>query len=303
LRSYKIQVRPIREEIGHVKLANLTRSGVEELKTDLLKAHSHSKAKNAIAALKALLKHAQKIGAVAQNVARDVDFLDNKRHRVQIKSGVNMPTPEDVRAMLRHCEGLGDSKTARRWRPLFVTAVFTSMRASELRGLRWHDVDLEAKEITVRQRADRWNEIGAPKSKAGKRRIPLSPMVVNTLREWKVACPPSALDLVFPTNVGTVLRLTNIESQFWHPMQRACGLVDGKGKPRYGFHTLRHFFASWCIDQGFPWKRLQAIMGHSTITMTIDTYGHLLGTDGDQDLMAAGEAALLREPAKNVANL
>ena len=89
-----------------------------------------------------------------------------------------------------------------RWRPLLLTAIFTGLRASELRGLRWADVDLKLGELHVRQRADRYNAIGRPKSAAGERTIPLAPMLVNTLREWKLACPKSELDLAFPTASG-----------------------------------------------------------------------------------------------------
>ena len=59
------------------------------------------------------------------------------------------------------------SKAEGRWRPLFVTAIFTGMRASELRGLIWDDVDFGRNVIHVRQRADDWGVIGAPKSAAG----------------------------------------------------------------------------------------------------------------------------------------
>ena len=76
-----------------------------------------------------------------------------------------------------------------RWRPLILTAIFTGLRASELRGLRWADVDFERGELHVRQRADCFNAIGRPKSESGERTVPLPPMLVNTLREHRLACP------------------------------------------------------------------------------------------------------------------
>jgi hypothetical protein len=77
------------------------------------------------------------------------------------------------------------------------------MRASELRGLNWSNVDLDAGVIHVRQRADAWRRSGPPKSKAGKRDIPLAPIVINTLRDWKSGCPKGDLDLVFPIRLAT----------------------------------------------------------------------------------------------------
>ena len=74
-------------------------------------------------------------------------------------------------------------------RPLLLTAIFTGLRASELRGLRWEDVDLKVGELHVRQRANSFNAIGRPKSEAGERTVPLPPMLVNVLRELRLAGP------------------------------------------------------------------------------------------------------------------
>lgn len=94
-----------------------------------------------------------------------------------------------------------------RWRPFLVTALFTGMRASELRGLNWSNVDLDKGIIHVRQRADAWGTIGKPKSKAGNRDIPLVPMVINTLREWRAICPP-ALWISYSPMVAGMSRTT-----------------------------------------------------------------------------------------------
>ena len=182
-----------------------------------------------------------------------------------------------------------------------MTAVFTGLRASELRGLTWDGVDLENdEELTVRQRADRWNEIGSPKSAAGKRTVPLVEMVVNALREWRLACPKGRADLVFPNSAGNVESLLNIHRRGLGPLQYAAGITNvamireqqpelseraaaalARRHPKYGLHSLRHFFASWAIQQGFSAKRIQALMGHSSIQVTFDTYGHLLPNPAD----------------------
>ena len=137
--------------------------------------------------------------------------------------------------------------------------------------------------------------MGPPKSEAGERTIPLTPMVVNALREWRLACPKGALDLVFPNGRGKVEPLSNLANRQWYPLLRKAGIVDAEGKAKYGSHTMRHFFASWMIEAGTPIKRLQAMLGHSTMSMTIDVYGHLLpDPEGDLERLAAAEQALLR---------
>jgi integrase len=77
------------------------------------------------------------------------------------------------------------------------------------------------------------------------------------------------------------------------------GEIDGEGDPilraRYGFHTLRHFFASWLLDQGFSLKKAQGMLGHATMAMTADTYGHLLpDLENDAAKMEAGALALVQ---------
>ena len=172
------------------------------------------------------------------------------------------------------------------------------MRASELRGLRWEDVDFENKVIHVRQRANLWGEIGVPKSKAGQRAIPMSPMVVSALKEWRLGCPRDAEGrswLVFPNGVGKVESHANIANRGFYALQTATGIVGTDGKAKYGLHALRHFFASWAIERGFSPKRVQALLGHSSIQMTFDVYGHLFPSlEDDHAKFAAGEFALGR---------
>jgi integrase len=188
--------------------------------------------------------------------------------------------------MLTHAKG--------RWRPLVVTATFTGLRASELRGLRWSDVDLEKAVLHVRQRADRWNTIGSPKSASGKRTVPLAPLVTNTLREWKLACPKGELNLVFPSSTGKVDSPPNMHRRGLGALQVEAGICKDAMHPKYGLHALRHAAASLFIEQGFSPKRVQSMMGHSSIQVTFDVYGHLFpAAEEDQAAMRQLQARLI----------
>ena len=174
------------------------------------------------------------------------------------------------------------------WRPLILTAIFTGLRASELRGLTWDRVDLDRRIIEVRQRADFRNVMGNPKSRSGRRDVPLSPLVVNTLKQWKLACPRSEDGLVFPTKDGGVVRHSRMH-RVWHELLVALDLSG------YRFHDLRHAAASLLIDQGLSPKKVCSIMGHGSIKITYDLYGHLWDTaEDDQKAMEQIEARLLR---------
>jgi integrase len=287
LRQYRnhvvLHINPL---IGGEKLARLSSPMIESFRDTLLRKCSRAMARKVLASLKSVLGEAQRRGLAAQNAASPVRVDLNRREKGKLRVGRDLPSKEEAQSILAHAEG--------RWRPLFVTAIFTGMRSSELRGLTWDDVDLERKVIHVRQRADNWGIMGAPKSAAGHREIPMAPLVANTLREWRLACPKGALNLVFPNGNGRVENHANIANRGFYALQTAAGIVDGEGGPKYGMHALRHFFASWAIEQGFSPKRVQALLGHSSIQMTFDVYGHLFPSlEDDHAKFAAGELAIV----------
>jgi integrase len=175
--------------------------------------------------------------------------------------------------------------------------------------LPWPLVDLGARVVRVRQRADYAGRIGPPKSKAGNRDVPMTPTVHRLLQELFLAQGRPADGLVFATATGTAINRANIVQRFYDPLQVRLGIADpkrdGNGKPvtddegkpimdaRYGLHALRHAAASLFIEQGMNPKQIQTIMGHHSITLTMDTYGKLFpAPDGDQAAMAKVEALL-----------
>jgi len=259
--------------IGQHRLSKLTTPGVEAFRDDLLTALSRVQARKVLVSLKSLLRDACRRGNIAQNVALAVKIAASGRDKVRLKAGVDIPTPEEIKRIIHAASG--------RVRPFLLTAVFTGLRSSELRGLRWVDIDLDKRELHVTQRADRYNQIGKPKSKAGNRTIPLGAFVTNTLREWKLICPKGDLGLVFPNTAGRIWDYADV-TRCLAPTVIKAGVVNAKGEAKYtGLHSLRHFYASWCINAkdagglGLPIKEVQHRLGHSSIVMTSDTYGHL----------------------------
>ena len=293
LAQYRQQAKHITARIGNYKLAALSAPRVNQFRDDLLGSVSRPMARKVLSSLKSLLRDAQRRGNVAQNVALGVKRIDaDKRAEGRLKIGVDIPTADEIKALI--------AAIPDHWRPVLLTAIFTGLRSSELRGLRWQDVDLKSGDLHVKQRADRYNAIGKPKSKAGHRTVPLGPLVLNVLREWKLKCPRGEQGLVFPTAKGSIARHNNIVRAFKAAV-RAAELTDSNNNLKYtGLHALRHFYASWCINpldrggQGLPPKVVQDRLGHSSIVMTMDTYGHLFppGDDADKRL-AEAERALL----------
>ena len=120
-------------------------------------------------------------------------------------------------------------------------------------------------------------------------------MAINALGQWKLQCAAGELGLVLPNNAGRVDSLPNIQRRVWRPLQIKCGLLDAAGEPRYRFHSLRHAAASLFIAHlGWTPKRVQEVMGHASITMTFDRYGHMFSDpEGDKEAMKKLEAAIV----------
>lgn len=276
----------IKPKLGALKLTALTKPLVQDFRLELLQTKSRAMAAKVLRALSAILSNAMEIGAINQNVAATVKVGKLKREAEKIV----VPDRADLKAMIN---AAGDTE-----RPLILTAITTGLRSSELRGLRWQDIDLLAGTITVRQRADQWGQIGPPKSEAGKRTIPVPPELVSELKAWKLRSPLSSLGLAFSSSTGTPLRHNNMLRRMFFPLQVRAGLgvpkldakrkplVDADGQPvltgKYAFHSLRHAAASGWIESNIDLKRLQVWIGHENIRLTLDTYGHLL-KDADKD--------------------
>ncbi|RWQ54347.1 site-specific integrase [Mesorhizobium sp.] len=291
--------------IGKEKLSKITVPAVRAF-ADQLRSEGRSPAmvKKAVTALGAILSDAQERGLVVRNAVKEMSRRRNgseKRAKRLLQPGVDIPTPAEIRAFLAALDG--------KWRPILLTAVFSGLRSSELRGLRWQDVDFQKATLEVRQRSDKWGTIGSTKSHAGQRTVPVPPVVVNTLREWKLQCPLG--ELVFPNGLGNPESHSNIVNRGLIPAMEKAGLtidtgkLDDEGNPileaRYsGLHALRHFFASWLINPkeagglGLDMKTVQARMGHSSIVVTADVYSHLFPRgDDSKELANAADALFL----------
>jgi integrase len=284
--------------IGAVKLAKLTRAQIEHFRDGLLsgvgdrhKALSRPLARKVLTSLKSMLKVVH-CNHLADNVRVDA----GKRDQRKLEVGRDIPTPAEVKRLVEA------AKHKARLYTLLKTAALTGLRASELRGLRWSDVDLKSGELHVRQRADRFGVIGPPKSDSSRRSIPFGPDLILALKQWKLACPKGEHDLVFPTSTGAIDHHKNMLRAL-EPIMKAAGVVNKDGSPKYGMHSLRHFFASWCINPAerggreLPAKVVQQWLGHGSITMTLDIYGHLFADKSDRKEIAASEKALFGDVA------
>lgn len=155
---------------------------------------------------------------------------------------------------------------------LVLTAAGTGLRAAELHGLRVRDLELLRRRLHVRQTiADLGRElvVDTPKSHAGRRTVPISPALCDLLAAHIARAELGMDDLVFGDG-GKPRRHNTFYLNVFKPAVSAAGLP-----PETRFHDLRHTYASLMIAAGVNPKRLSVWMGHTTVSLTMDRYGHL----------------------------
>jgi integrase len=297
-------------ELGKLKLDKLNPPVANAVWRELTRRLSLAMARKVMSSFKAILDEAVNHPMMAYNPASTIKMRRRDRGEHKVHEGVDFPIKEEVASVVAIIEG--------RWRPLIIVLAFCGVRSSELRGLEWNDVmnlDTEFPQLRVRQRADEDGEIGDTKTDSAHRHIPLVPLAAQELRAWKEVCPrdpeTGELRFVFPNGNGNIENHSNISNRGWKEWQIKAGVSvprrddggkvvrDGEGrgvmKAKYGVHALRHFFASLMIDQGFGPKRVQALMGHASIQMTLNVYSHLFPPDQDDDRerLAKAQASVL----------
>ena len=176
----------------------------------------------------------------------------------------------------KEAQGLRRAAKGHRLEALVTLALTTGMRQGEIFALRWSDVDLKRRTLYVRRSAQ---EIAGevtfvePKTAQSRRRITLSAVAVEALKGRQALAKREArAELVFPDEHGRPLRKDPYSRKDWDPVRKAAGLPD------LNFHRLRHTAASLLLIEGVHPKVVSEMLGHSSISLTLDTYSHLIPT-------------------------
>jgi integrase len=222
------------------------------------------------------LEQAVKDGLVPRNVADIVKPPQLCREEIQPL------TPAQTKTLL---EAVGGD----RFEALYVLAVTAGPRQGELLGLKWEDIALDRSLLQVRRTlsSTKGGEpiFSNPKTAKGRRSVKLTARAVEVLRRHRerqleereeVAGLWQNHDLVFPTRVGTPMSRHNLVARSFKPILKRAGL------PEIRFHDLRHTCATLMLAVGANPKVAQETLGHANVTITLDTYSHLLPTMQDE---------------------
>jgi integrase len=260
--------------LGRMKLTDIRRYHIQEFVADQTKAGRGTvTVRRLVTLLGTIFASAVKDELISSNPARAVEKpkLDNERP--------DPWEPNQVRTFLDRC-------AQHRLGALFEVAVLTGLRRGEITGLRWPDVDLAARKVVVRRNRvtvnGRVQEQNAPKTKAGLRTVALSDFAVATLLAWQLRQAQEAENAaeawkseghVFTMEDGRALDPAYVTRLF-----QTLRKGSGDPLPPLSFHGLRHCAASLMLASGADIAVVSKLLGHASIAITADVYGHLVGT-------------------------
>lgn len=263
LRGYAESLRRrVLPDFAGVKLSELRRGDVQAFVDRMLRSGlAPGTIRNTLNPLQAIYRHAVRRDLVSVNPTRELDVPTGRGRRDRIA------TATDAAALV---EALPAGEQA-----LWATAFYAGLRRGELRALRWSDIDLGRSEVRVQRSWDQYEGAIDPKSETSSRTVPILAVLRDYLDAHKLRGEREGEDLVFGRTVDDAFVATTIAA-------RAAKAWKAAKLDRMTLHECRHTFASLLIDAGVNAKAIQTFMGHATIEMTFNQYGHLMPGSRDQ---------------------
>jgi len=269
----ELKNRPKKREAGREKInhfADLDPKKIDRITTATIEAFITAKQKENISlgtlrkimvTLNQIMAYAVRHRLIDFNPARDAERPKGtgklgSTHEMMIMS------PDQIRALL-------DAEPLQEYRTLYLTAILTGARQGEILGLKWLDVNFDKKQINI-VRTFNHGRFFEPKTKGSTRKIDMAPVLAKDLAAWKLASGGRDEGLVFPSGDGTPMICHNLKNRHFFPALKAAGI------DRIRFHDLRHTYASLMLAQGENVKYIQTQLGHSSPTVTLNVYSHLL---------------------------
>lgn len=267
--------RHIIPHLGTIKLAKLKPQDIEGFYTKLLTAEEKPLSKRTIRHIHVLLKE-----ALERAVNWDIIYKN-------ILKVVNPPTPNKPSMNIWNEDQMKTFLNIARSDRYFIAyflALTTGMRKGEILALRWQDIDFDNQLLYVTQslsRGEKGYKLSDPKTAAGKRKITIDKETLEALRQHKHKQDKERMisdhlwqdhDLVIASSIGTPVPPQNM-NRSWYPLLKKG---EEKGVPRIRFHDLRHTHTSHLLKKGIHIKVVSERLGHASVEITLNTYGHLL---------------------------
>ena len=280
VRSYEFSLqRFVLPELGKLRLSALTKARLQQLIDGLLRRdYSPSTVRNAVLPLRAIYRRAAERGEVVANPTTELALPADRSRRDRVSP------PKEAEALLRALPPAD--------RALWATAMYAGLRRGELQALRWESIDLEEGILRVERSWDRVAGEIEPKSRSGRRRVPIPGSLRTHLVEQRLRQGAG----------GVGFALSRTGARPFDPSgtrKRAILAFARAGLEPVTLHDCRHTYAALMIAAGVNVKALSSYMGHSSITVTLDRYGHLM-PGAEREAAALLDGFLEREKAASV---
>jgi len=258
-RDLQLHVLPV---LGHRRLSEIEQRDLKALARHLSdKGLSPATVRIVMAPVRALFATAVEEGLLRTNPATGL----------RLGGGTKRADPAEKRRALDEGQlARLIEETPKRWRLLVRFLAQTGLRVGEVIALRWEDVDLGTRRVSVRRRLYR-GRLDAPKSSYGIRQVPISTRLAQDL--WRHRAGAADDDAVFTGPEGQPLRSEFLLRSIVKPAATRAGA------PWAGVHTLRHTCASILFRSGWNAKQVQVVLGHHSPAFTLATYVHLIPDD------------------------
>jgi integrase len=288
-------------EFAKLKCSDIDTPSVQLFLDRLIERVSPKMATKVRGTLSRVFAHGARRGFVVGNPVASTRLERRSRPDAGEAEHFILPSKNDLRTLLATARAYDNTGRAE---AVVRILMFAGLRMSEFRGLCLASCSLDeaTPNVKIVQRADRFDQIGPVKSAASRRTIEVGEETARSLRTWSES--RSSSKLLFPNEEGNVWGYGNFWHRFWVPLLNAAGLITNEPasrtvrewskaqadfkQPNFGPHMLRHVYASLQIEQGVTAKRLQRLMGHSTLKLTLDTYGHLWPDESADRVRARG---------------
>ena len=282
--SYEAQIRVhIKPEIGKVKLSQLQTKHIQALLNAKFEGGRHDGKEGGLSNRSIKYIHTVLHSALEQALKENMLIVNPcnavKMPKKDEEKKIKYLTIEQVRIFLEYAK-------ESRFYSAYILALNTGLRRGEILGLKWDCIDFEKATLSVRENAVITKDgikLSKPKTKSSIRTIPIPQSALKELKrhqikqlEYKKFQMRGAYEeheLVFPNEFGRLMDPHNFARNFEGIMKRIK--KENKDFPDITLHCLRHTFATLSLESGIPAKTIQEILGHSTISMTLDLYSHV----------------------------
>jgi len=252
------------------KLASITRPAIVKFKANLIKNNEDLANRTINGILKLLgniLQSALMDGYITVNAARLVKKLPLKHHEMEILK------PKEIRKVLEEAR-----KSDWDLYVMVYLLVMTGMRRGEMLALDWKSINFADKALVIRRSYSR-GHFQEPKTRNSRRAVNLTPSVIQVLKEHRLRKGnPDGDELLFDQGNGEPIGPPRVSKVLWPRLLKRAGIRES-----VRLHDLRHTYCSLLLSQGANPKYIQAQLGHSSIMITMDLYGHLMPETNKQE--------------------